>query len=122
TAFGLAPERARKWVVDHLSGIRALRRRGQVLGGLLLIPMGQFFGCRRVSMTGVAGVSVVPAARGQGVATRLMTAALREMRRGNALSALYPATMPLYRRVGYELAGARYRVEVPVRLIGAAER
>ena len=37
-----------------------------------------------------------------------------------ALSALYPATQPLYRRVGYEQAGHRFETRIPiVRLVTA---
>jgi predicted acetyltransferase len=85
----------------------------QVAGGLLLVPMGQWFGGRSVPLHGVAGVGVTPERRGSGVATRMMAAALRTMRdRGAALSTLYPATVPLYQRVGYERAGHRYELTI----------
>ena len=35
--------------------------------------------------------------------------------RGYPLSALYPATMPLYRSLGWELAGARETAVIPAR-------
>ena len=35
--------------------------------------------------------------------------------RGYPLSALYPATMPVYRSLGWELAGAKHRFTVPAR-------
>jgi predicted acetyltransferase len=34
---------------------------------------------------------------------------------GYPLSALYPATMPIYRSLGWELAGGRYRATIPAR-------
>jgi predicted acetyltransferase len=35
--------------------------------------------------------------------------------RGDPLSALYPATMPIYRSLGWELAGGKYQATVPAR-------
>jgi predicted acetyltransferase len=93
--------------------LRVLERHGALCGGLLTIPMGQFFGGRSVSTIGVAGVGIVPEARGQGVATELMLAMLRETReRGFALSTLYPATMTLYRRAGYERGCAQFTMRM----------
>jgi len=78
--------------------------------------MGQFWGGRSVPMTGIAGVVVAPERRGGGTATRMMREAVQELHaRGVALSALYPATVPLYRRAGYERAGGRYCIELDLR-------
>lgn len=108
-AFGLPVPDAREWFVH--GGIehgRLARRGANVVGGLLEIPMGQWFGGRSVPMLGLAGVAVAPEARGQRVAWSLVTASLREAReRGIPLSTLYPATITLYRACGYELAGSR---------------
>lgn len=85
------------------------RRDDAVAGGLITIPMGQFFGGRSVPTTGIAGVGVAPWARGAGVATRMMQSIVRAGHaKGVALSTLYPATVPLYQRAGYERAGGRY--------------
>lgn len=95
--------------------LRVLRRQGEVLGGLLTIPMGQYWGGRSVRLCGVGGVGIAPHARGGGVATRMMSETLREVRaQGYPLSALYPATQPLYRNVGYEQAGVRCELRVPL--------
>lgn len=65
-------------------------------------------------MAGVAGVAVGPGHRGRGVATALMTeVAVRARDLGYPISALYPASVPVYRAVGWELAGRQYRVSVP---------
>jgi predicted acetyltransferase len=94
--------------------IRVVRDGTAVVGGLILIPMGQWFGGRSVRMNGVAAVAVLPEHRSRGAATAMMRAVVAEMRReGFPLSALYPATQPLYRAAGYERAGAEYRVAVP---------
>lgn len=88
--------------------------------GLAYIPMGQFWGGRSVPMTGIAGVVVAPERRGGGTATRMMREAVQELHaQGVALSALYPATVPLYQRAGYERAGARYVMELDLRDVPA---
>jgi predicted acetyltransferase len=97
------------------SHVRVLKDRGRVLACNVHIPMGQFFGGRSVPTVGIAGVGVRPHERGRGAALALMTSTLRELAdRGAALSTLYPATMTLYRKVGYENAGARYEITVDV--------
>lgn len=111
-SFGFDPADARIWLEHGGTGnVRVARRGGRVIGGLLEIPMGQWFGGRSVPMLGVAGVGVAPEARGEGVALSLMLDTLRgARRRGTLVSTLYPATLTLYRAAGYELAGSRYRI------------
>jgi predicted acetyltransferase len=122
-SFAIAPDLSRQWLAANVPHARVIRRGGSVVGGLLFLPMGQFFGGRRVSMTGIAGVGIDPTERGQGTATRLMHEAVRELHdTGAAVSALFPATVPLYRRAGYEIAGGLYRIRVSARAIGVAER
>ncbi len=89
--------------------VRVIRQGGEIVGGVALLPMGQWFGGQRVAMTGVASVAVAPHVRGQGAATCLMTALVRELAAGGtALSTLYPAVKGLYEKVGYGLGGSRY--------------
>jgi predicted acetyltransferase len=67
-------------------------------------------------MAGVAAVMVAPEFRGRGVGRTLMTEVLDAIaRRGYPLSVLYPATTPIYRSLGWELAGGDYRVALPAR-------
>jgi predicted acetyltransferase len=97
------------------ANVRVVRSGDRVVGGLWLVPMGQFFGGRSVPTAGIAGVGIDPAERGRGAASALMADALAEQRRdGVALSTLYPATLPLYRRAGYELAGCRWLNSIPL--------
>jgi predicted acetyltransferase len=103
--------------------IRVLREAGRPVAGLTLLPMGQFFGGRSVPMTGVNLVGSAPEARGRGAATRLMRACVREMRDGGVpVSTLYPAKQTLYRRAGWEVAGARWELSVNARDLDAATR
>jgi predicted acetyltransferase len=110
-AFGFAAPDARRWLErGGLQHARVARRGGRVIGGLLEIPMGQFYGGRSVSNLGIAGVAVAPEARGGRVALELVLSSLRAARSaGMAVSTLYPATHTLYRAAGYELAGSRFR-------------
>jgi predicted acetyltransferase len=74
-------------------------------------------------MAGVAGVKVAPEYRGQGVGRALMTALTDLMaERGCPLSALYPATMTLYRSLGWEIAGHRHEAVLPSRALSVMAR
>jgi predicted acetyltransferase len=110
-AFGITTQSAADWLVSAgLDKLRVVGRERRLAGGLMVIPMGQWFGGNSVPMLGIAGVAVAPEARGRGIARSLMRRTLADARgNGVALSALYPATLTLYRLAGYELAGARFR-------------
>lgn len=70
----------------------------------------QWWGGRRVPMAGVAGVVVSPEYRGRGVGSKLMRGVMRRsVEKGFPLSALYPATTVIYRHLGYEFGGSRYK-------------
>ena len=117
-------DRRREWLMRvGRANIRVVRDGATIVGGLILIPMGQWFGGRSVPMTGVAAVAVLPEHRGRRAATELMSAAVREMRAaGTPISALYPATQPLYRSAGYERGGIEYRTEVQAQALRGGDR
>jgi predicted acetyltransferase len=76
-----------------------------------LRPFRQYWGGRSLPMAGIAAVVVAPDYRGRGVGSELMRAVVhRGIELGDVVSALYPATIPLYRRLGWELAGAQHRI------------
>ena len=86
--------------------LRLVHQGNDILGGLVLLPMGQWFGGQRVAMTGVGSVAIAPQVRGQGAATFLMGSAVQEMAQaGVPISTLYPAVQRLYQQVGYGLGG-----------------
>jgi predicted acetyltransferase len=88
----------------------------QPAGAAMFHDMRQWWAGRAVPCAGVASVKVAPEYRGQGIGRRLMTALLEAIAaRGYPVSALYPATMPIYRSLGWELAGGRYDATVPAR-------
>jgi predicted N-acetyltransferase YhbS len=121
-AFGIssAGQRA-SW--SYIAGLRA----GQGLflgafagdapaGAAMIHDMRQWWLGRAVPVAGIASVKVAPEYRGGGIGRRLMTAVLDSAAaRGYPLSALYPATMPIYRSLGWELAGGKYVATVPAR-------
>jgi predicted acetyltransferase len=87
-------------------------------------PFEQWWGGRRVPTGGVAGVVVAPEYRGKGVGSLLMRGVLdRCAAKGYSLTALYPATTVLYRRLGYEFAGSRHKYTfqaADLRLLGGS--
>ena len=119
--FAAEPPLVTRWI--DLAGrrnIRLLRAGSELIGGLFVIPMGQWVGGRSVSMAGIAGVAVRPESRRRGAATAMMRQALLDLfDRGFAVSTLYGSNQPLYRRVGYEQAGSHFEVRIdPTRLVG----
>jgi len=102
---------------------RLITQQDTRLGGLCLLPMGQWFGERRVPMMGVAGVGIAPEHRGKGAAIALMQHAVRESyERGMAISTLYPAVQQLYAKAGYGQAGTYGKWSVATRDIEVKPR
>jgi predicted acetyltransferase len=102
---------------------RELRQAEQLVGGLALIAMGQWWGEQSVPMTGIASVGIAPEQRGSGAAIALLQHMLRELyEAGVPLSALYPATQRLYRKAGYEQGGSFCGWEIAANAIQARER
>jgi len=121
-AFGSIPAAQRDRRLQSLPGHMATGRSlgafagRQPVAGASFHDMRQWWRGRPVPMAGVAGVMVAPEYRGRGAGRRLMSTLLDEIAaRGYPLSALFPATMPLYRSLGWELAGARDTVIIPAR-------
>jgi predicted acetyltransferase len=89
---------------------------GTLLGSARYLDMRQWWRGRSLPMAAVAGVKVAPHAQGRGLGTALTSALLAEMAgRGYPLSVLYPLTTPVYRSLGWEIAGGLTEVTVPAR-------
>ncbi|MCG5218810.1 GNAT family N-acetyltransferase [Streptosporangium sp. KLBMP 9127] len=74
-----------------------------------IIDLVQWWHGRPMSMGGVAGVTVAPEERGRGLGRLIMRATIERCAAlGHSVSALFPATTPLYRGLGWEHAGAQY--------------
>jgi predicted acetyltransferase len=126
-SFAGTLERSETWLREAggtgLEHVRVLKEDGTPRACLLRIPMGQWFGGRRIPIVGVAAVGVAPETRGRGSANRLMTEALLEMHaEGTPVSGLYASTQPLYRRLGYEQAGHRFEIRLPTAALTVRER
>jgi predicted acetyltransferase len=121
-AFGpiARPDRAR-WQENAESAIAARQYLGMFDGGQLLAAaryhdMVQWWHGQPVPMAGVASVAVAPEERGHGTGRALMRALLALVgERGFQISALYPATLALYRSLGWEIAGGLSQVKIPAR-------
>lgn len=89
---------------------------GRMVASATWHDMRQWWHGRSLRMAGVAAVMVAPEFRGRGVGRTLMTEVLDAIaRRGYPLSVLFPATTPIYRSLGWEMAGGDYRVSLPSR-------
>ena len=121
-AFGVysAGQRA-SW--SYVAGLRARQglflgafADGRAAGAAMIHDLRQWWVGREVPCAGIASVKVAPELRGRGVGRRLMTSVLDTVAdRGYPLSALFPATMPIYRSLGWELAGGKYQATIPAR-------
>ncbi len=86
--------------------LRIIRQGQQIVGGLAIIQMGQWWGGQSVPMAGIASVGIAPEYRGSHAALTLMQHTVKELYdRGVPISVLYAATQHLYRKAGYEQAG-----------------
>jgi predicted acetyltransferase len=123
-AFGGGTSRALEWLrTAGAAHVRVACAQGKLCGGLVEIPMGQWFGGQSVPTLGLAGVAIAPEARGRGLALALLRDTLRAARQQSvALSTLYPSTFRLYRKAGYELAGSHCRFTLQLRQLTRAPR
>jgi predicted acetyltransferase len=116
-AFNLSAEAPVLGVLDAapLREFRVIAEHDRYQGSLRARPFAQFFGGRAVDVAGITYVQISAAGRSRGYGRVLMNEVLAELYAdGVPLSALYPSTPSLYRRVGYELAGAYVRYQFPV--------
>jgi len=123
-AFGTLSEAARPaWVSSVQKAIEERRTIAVyddevLVGRAMLWPFRQYWGGREVAMAGVAGVVVSPESRGRGVGSALMDGVIERGRElGFGVSVLYPATVPVYRRRGWEMAGVQTRFTIQARLL-----
>jgi predicted acetyltransferase len=123
-AFGPGPVSGQERAVRQAQAESSVRERRlfgafygrRVIASAQYHDMRQWWHGRSAPMAGVAAVMVAPEHRGQGVGRALMTALLDAIAaRGYPLSVLYPATMPIYRSLGWELAGGMHQAVIPAR-------
>ncbi len=109
-AFDVAIEHMQPVIENAgIDNIRVVRDESTCAGGLFILPIAQQWHGRSLPTACIAAVGVAPHMRARGFAGLMMREALREARgQGMALSTLYPASVSLYRKFGYELAGSRF--------------
>ncbi|WP_026734930.1 GNAT family N-acetyltransferase [Fischerella sp. PCC 9605] len=106
-----------------VENFRILHQKGQIAGGLAIIPMSQWWGSQPVPMGGIAAVGIAPEYRGTGAAIAMMQHTLKELHaKGVPISVLFPATQRLYRKAGYEQAGNFCTWEIPCDTIQTREQ
>ncbi len=99
--------------------LRVARIAGEVVGGYIMLPTGEFFGGRSVPAQGISAVVVDAAARRRGVAGALMRDCVASARdSGAAVAPLFAATVRLYRRWGWEVCTQTFRQAVQTRALG----
>ena len=115
-ALLVSPSIADAWREREGEGnVRVARVDGKLAGGLAVQRMPQWFGGERVPCGVVRAVAVAPEHRGSRVADAFLRATLAELRAdGIPLATLFPATQLIYRRVGFEQAGAWVDYAIPV--------
>ncbi|WP_439566209.1 GNAT family N-acetyltransferase [Gloeocapsopsis crepidinum] len=102
---------------------RSIRHSNQIIGGLVILPQGQWFRGECVPMGGIQAVGIAPEYRGSGAALELMQQTIRELyNQGIPLSTLYAATQRLYRQAGYEQGGSLCTWEMPTQSIMMRDR
>ena len=98
-----------------LQDIRCAYVEDRVVATAAEFPFTQWFGGNGLACSGVWGVATEPERRGTGLASACLGTLMDDARRrGTPLTALFPAVIEPYRRLGYELAGTydEFRVEL----------
>ena len=123
-SFLSSPGEEESWIkLMGIENLRVIRQNREVIGGLAVIPMSQWWGAQSVSMTGIAGVGIAPEYRGSGAALSLMQQTIKELYANDvAISVLYPSTQRLYRKLGYEQGGSFYGWETSAQSIQIREQ
>ena len=125
-AFGPAPEPLIRPVFEAaVAAGRCLAAfdGDRLVGTAFYLGQRQWWNGRPVPMAGVASVMVAPEDRGRGAGRALMTALIGLMtERGYPLAVLFPATMTIYRSLGWEIAGHRHEAVMPSRALGSLPR
>jgi predicted acetyltransferase len=105
----------------RLEELRVLEEDGRNVGLLLARSHRVFWGGRPVPAGQVSGLSIGAGYRGRGAGGELIRAYLAEAHeRGVAISTLFPATVHLYRRAGYEYGGTWTLYEAAARHLPVA--
>jgi predicted acetyltransferase len=119
--FGASEHRREAWL-DGVDPARALivdGPRGEVAAASHIRPFTQWFGGRAIPLAGYSPVAVLPEFRGRGLARTVVAGQYPDLReRGEVVAGLFPASLALYRSVGFELAGSYVARRFPAAAVG----
>ncbi|MFP5224200.1 MAG: enhanced intracellular survival protein Eis [Actinomycetota bacterium] len=103
-AFPMQPESDRERLRDRFvpEMFTGVFDDGRMIGRTIEHRFGHHLGGRVVPAIGIAGVAVDPTIRGRGIGSQMMNW-VHEQARGDGIpfASLYPATLPIYRNLGY---------------------
>lgn len=114
--FGAKDADREAWT-DGLDPSRALLvedELGAVAAASYIRRFHQWFGGRAVPLAGYSPVAVLPEHRGRGLGRAVTAGQFGDLRdRGEVIAGLFPASVQLYRSVGFELAGSYVNRRIP---------
>ncbi|QXC62063.1 GNAT family N-acetyltransferase [Aquihabitans sp. G128] len=106
--------------LDTRRALVATDAHGAITAASHIRPFRQWFGGRAVPLAGYSPVAVLPEHRGQGLGRAVTAGHFADLRdRGEVIAGLFPASVQLYRSVGFELAGSYVHRRLPAALLGA---
>jgi predicted acetyltransferase len=109
-----------RWLkaAEPYTTLRVARIGGEVVGGYIMLPTGEFFGGRSVPAQAISAVVVDAGWRRRGVAGALMRDCVASAHdSGAAVAPLFAATVRLYRRWGWEVCTQTFRQAVQTRAL-----
>lgn len=119
-------ERRRSFLANPfgtLDDMIVAEREGTIVGQAFLFPLGGWFGGRAVRLGAIASLGVAAEARGQGVATALVSRLhVASDVRGDALTMLYAFRQRFYAKLGYGTSTSRRRLAIDPASVPSAWR
>jgi predicted acetyltransferase len=119
-AFGFPTAPSEPRSLDRPGATTVVAFDGDVMaGGMVDRDYDCWFGGKLVPTSGIGGVSVAMEYRGQGLLAPMFTELFRIAKdRGAVLSALYPSSAGIYRRLGYEVICTSDPARFPISALG----
>lgn len=114
--FGARDAEREEWIrgLDPDRAVVVRGHRGEVAAAAHIRPLEQWFGGRAVPLAGFSPVAVLPEHRGKGWGRAVTAGHYPDLRdRGEVIAGLFPASVALYRSVGFELAGSYVHRRIP---------
>lgn len=114
--FGAGEGDRERWAsgIDPSRTLVAEGRGGEIAAASHIRRFDQWFGGRAVPLAGYSPIAVLPEYRGRGLGRAMATGQYSQLRdRGEVIAGLFPASVQLYRSVGFELAGSYVHRRIP---------